>query len=165
LIGVTAAASFSSVLLLGLAAQSIAGRPCQDHRHVTPRSGRAARARSPPTRTIDVTAIPSEAALSLDNGTPVNGHLHTTVPADRESHVLRVWAPGYQTRTISLGPDDSLPTQVRLDPAPRSTASEERDRAPHNVTAAKPRKVVAPSDKALRGKKRGNDDASPATKW
>jgi len=32
---------------LGLAAQSIAGRPCQDHRHVTPRSGRAARARSP----------------------------------------------------------------------------------------------------------------------
>jgi len=119
----------------------------------------------PPTRTIDVTANPSEAALSLDNGTPVNGRLHATVPADRESHVLRVWAPGYQTRTISLGPDDSLPTQVRLDPAPRSTANEERDRAPHNVTAAKPRKVVAPSDKVLRGKKGGNDDTSPAAKW
>jgi hypothetical protein len=40
-----------------------------------------------------------------------------------------------------------------------------RNRSPeflHNVTAAKPRKVVAPSDKALRGKKPGIDDASPA---
>jgi hypothetical protein len=58
---------------------------------------------------IDVTAIPSEAAVSLDNGTPMNGLFHTAVPADRESHVLRVWAPGYQTRTISLGTDDSPP--------------------------------------------------------
>jgi eukaryotic-like serine/threonine-protein kinase len=119
----------------------------------------------PPVRTIDVTAIPAEAALSLDNGTPVSGRLHTIVPADRESHVLRVWAPGYQSKTVSLGPDDSPPAQVRLEPAPGTTSGEGRDRAVRTSTAAKPRRAVGPSDKAAHGPKRDKEDAPPVEKW
>jgi eukaryotic-like serine/threonine-protein kinase len=122
----------------------------------------------PPVRTIEVAAIPAQAVISLDNGTPVSGHLHTTVPADGESHVLRVWAPGYQTKTISLGPNDEAPAQIRLDPVSETTSGEGRDRAPRNTMAAKPgkpRQNVAPSDKVPSSSKRAPSSASGAQKW
>jgi hypothetical protein len=80
----------------------------------------------PALRRIDIATIPTSARISLDNGSPESGELHTTLPSDGESHVLRIWAQGYESRIISFGPDDRLPTQVHLDPVAKQAVVEQR---------------------------------------
>jgi hypothetical protein len=114
----------------------------------------------PAVRHIDLTTIPAEAGVSIDNGSPWTGQLHTTIPADSESHVIRVWAQGYEPRTISFGPDETPPAQIRLDPLPRPTASGRKPRtksSPHQP--GKTQTDVEPPDEGPRDPKRGANDA------
>jgi serine/threonine-protein kinase len=112
---------------------------------------------APPPRHIDLTTIPAEAGVSLDNGSPWTGQLHTTLPADGESHLIRVWAQGYEPRTISFGPGDVPPAQIRLDPLPKSTASARKAKISHQPVRTQP--VVEPSNEGPKGPKRGANDA------
>jgi serine/threonine protein kinase len=113
----------------------------------------------PAVRHVDVTTIPAEAYISVDNGSPAYGQLHTTVPADSESHVLRVWAQGYEPKTVSLGPGDRPPAQVRLDPLPRPTTSGMRPKIGGARSTGKTKHAVEPSDEGAKGPKRGANDA------
>jgi serine/threonine-protein kinase len=110
---------------------------------------------------IDVTSLPAQAWISIDNGSPSAGQLHTTVPADRESHVLRAWAEGYEPKAISFGPDDSPPAQIRLDPLPNPTASAKRPKTGSLHAPAKTTHAVQPQppDEKPKGPKRGVNDA------
>jgi serine/threonine protein kinase len=123
----------------------------------------------PPSKTIDVEAIPAEASLSLDGSAPVNRRLQATVPADGKSHVLRVWAPGYQAKTFVLGPSDTPAAQVRLDPAPETTSGERPQRAARNRTTDKVHKtkklVETPSDPTRNDSERGEDTSSRVERW
>jgi serine/threonine-protein kinase len=112
---------------------------------------------APPPRHIDLTTIPPEAGVSIDNGSPWTGQLHTTIPADGESHVIRVWAQGYEPRTISFGPDDAPPAQIRLDPLPKSTASARKAKISHQPVRTQT--FVEPSNEGPKGPKRGANDA------
>jgi eukaryotic-like serine/threonine-protein kinase len=115
---------------------------------------------APPPRHVDLTTIPAEAGVSIDNGSPWTGQLHTTIPADGESHVIRVWAEGYEPRTISFGPDETPPAQIRLDPLPRPTASGKKPKTkifPHQPVRTQT--DVEPPDEGPRDPKRGANDA------
>jgi serine/threonine-protein kinase len=114
----------------------------------------------PAVRHIDLTTIPAEAGVSIDNGSPWTGQLHTTIPADSESHVIRVWAQGYEPRTISFGPDETPPAQIRLDPLPKPTASGRKPKTkifPHQPV--RNQTGVEPPDEGPRDPKRGANDA------
>jgi serine/threonine-protein kinase len=111
----------------------------------------------PAVRHIDLTTIPAEAGVSIDNGSPWTGQLHTTIPADGESHVIRVWAQGYEPRTISFGPGDAPPAQIRLDPLPKSTASARKTKISHQPVRTQT--VVEPPNEGPKGPKRGANDA------
>ena len=115
----------------------------------------------PVARHIDVTSIPAQAWLSIDNGSPWPGQLHTTVPADGESHVLRVWAQGYEPKVISFGPDDKPPAQISLDPLPKTTASGRRPKMGSSHAPAKAAHAVEPQPPAEepKGPKRGVNNA------
>ena len=110
-------------------------------------------------RHVDVTAIPAEANISLDDGSPVAGQLHTTVPPDGESHVLRVWAQGYEPKIVSFGPDVKPPAQIRLDPLPKPTASDRRSRSESSHKSGRSKHAVEPSGAENRAPKRGVNDA------
>ena len=110
-------------------------------------------------RHVDVTTIPAEANISLDNGSPVSGQLHTTVPADAESHVLRVWAQGYEPKIVPFGPDAQPPAQVRLDPLPKPTANDRRSRTESSHKPDRTRSAVGASDKERKAPKRGVNNA------
>ena len=114
----------------------------------------------PAVRHIDLTTIPAEAGVSLDNGSPQTGQLHTTIPADGESHVIRVWAEGYEARTISLGPGDMPSAQIRLDPLPNPSASARKPRTKisHNKRGEF-QPVVDPPEQDPKGPRRGANDA------
>jgi len=113
----------------------------------------------PAARHIDVTTIPAQAWISIDNGSPWPGELHTTVPADDASHVLRAWAQGYETKAIAFGPDARPPAQIRLDLLPKPTASGKRPKMGSSQPPAKTTPVVEPPAEARKGPKRGVNDA------
>lgn len=81
---------------------------------------------SPAAKPVDVMASPAEANISIDDGAAVIGQMHTTVPADGESHVLRIWAAGYEPKVISLAPADKAPALVRLDRLPKPKTIDKR---------------------------------------
>lgn len=113
----------------------------------------------PAVRHVDVTTIPAEARISIDNGSPSNGQLHTTVPADGESRVLRAWAQGYEPKSISFGPDETPPAQIRLDPLPRLTASGRRTKTESSHKPGRTRHALEPSDDEAKAPKRGVNNA------
>ena len=113
----------------------------------------------PAARHIDVTVIPAQAWISIDNGSPWAGELHTTLPADDASHVLRAWAQGYEPKTIAFGPDARLPAQIRLDPLPKPTVSGKRPKMVSPHPPAKTTPAVEPPSQAPKGPKRGVNDA------
>ena len=115
---------------------------------------------APLPRHIDLTTIPAEAGVSLDNGSPWTGQLHTTIPADGESHVIRVWAQGYEPRTISFGPGDVPPAQIRLDPLSKTIAGAKKSKTKisHNRPVGT-QPGVEPPDEGPKGPKRGANDA------
>ena len=113
----------------------------------------------PTVRHIDVTTLPAEARISIDNGSPSNGRLHTTVPADGESHVLQVWAQGYQPKTISFGPDETPPAQILLDPLPKPTAGGRRTKTESSHKPGRSTHAAEPSEGEPRAPKRGVNDA------
>jgi hypothetical protein len=113
----------------------------------------------PSVRHIDVTTIPAEAGIAIDDGSPWTGQIHTTIPADSETHVLRIWAQGYQPKTISFGPSDRPPAQIRLDPLPNPTASGKRPRPGIAHGSRKTRPAVESPAEEPRGPRRGVNDA------
>jgi len=116
----------------------------------------------PAVRHIDITTSPAEARISVDDGSPSIGPLHTTVPADGESHVLRVWAPGYEPKIISFGPGEMPPAQIRLDPIPRATAAtagERRSKTENPHKPGKSRHAAEPSENEAQATKRGVNNA------
>jgi serine/threonine-protein kinase len=122
----------------------------------------AAEPTKPPTsavRRINVTTIPAQAWISIDNGSPWPGEIHTTVPADDASHVLRAWAQGYEPKTISFGPEITPPVQIRLDPLPKPTASGKRPRMGSHHPPARTTPAGEPPGETPSGPKRGVNNA------
>ena len=111
----------------------------------------------PSVRHIDVTTIPAEAGIAIDDGSPWTGQIHTTIPADSETHVLRIWAQGYQPKTISFGPSDRPPAQIRLDPLPNPSGKRPRPGIAHGSSKTRPA-VESPAEEP-RGPRRGVNDA------
>jgi len=70
------------------------------------------------TRTLNIRAIPREALLVLDDGPPTKGEMRATLPVDDATHVLRVTADGYVTKSVAFGPTDTPPNEVELDAEP-----------------------------------------------
>ncbi|MGB8297836.1 MAG: protein kinase [Polyangia bacterium] len=117
---------------------------------------------SPAVRHIDITTSPDEARISVDDGSASIGQLHATIPADGESHVLRVWAPGYEPKIISFGPGEMPPAQIRLDPIPRATAATAGERRSRTESPHKPgrsRHASEPSENEAQAPKRGVNNA------
>jgi serine/threonine protein kinase len=170
LLGVAAAGiALLAVVLWTLLHKPTSPVPAKDNVASSVRLDEKAELPPPPSKTIDVEAIPAEASLSLDGSAPVNRRLQATVPADGKSHVLRVWAPGYQAKTFVLGPSDTPAAQVRLDPAPETTSGERPQRAARNRTTDKVHKtkklVETPSDPTRNDSERGEDTSSRVERW
>ena len=162
--GLVVGAALVGAALLGVAFSTFLHKPAPSapapHEIARPDQTGAAeppRPAPPAVRHIDVTAIPAEAWISIDNGSPWTGQLHTTVPADSASHVLRFWAQGYEPKTMSFGADDNPPAQIRLDPLPKPAANTKRPKsAGSHVTA---RSEVVPHDAQPKGPRRGANDS------
>jgi serine/threonine-protein kinase len=69
---------------------------------------------------LSIEASPSQALITLD-GEPLSGNPFRGVrPRDTTSHELRVEAPGYRTRTMTVSLSTPLETRVTLDPIPQT---------------------------------------------
>jgi serine/threonine-protein kinase len=66
---------------------------------------------------LTIKASPPEARISID-GAPANGNPTTAIrPRDGAIHLIRIEAPGYETREESLGFDRSVYLNIDLHPA------------------------------------------------
>jgi hypothetical protein len=94
---------------------------------------------APSSRALDVRAVPADAEIALDQQVPVRGRLRVTLAADGAAHRLHVSAPGYRARTLTLGPGDAAPDEIRLEaePArvPAPAAAAELAPRPHHAHA------------------------------
>ena len=160
-------AALAGVALLGVVFWVLLRRPspsASETRSIAPPPElvpeEAHRPAPPAVRNIDVTTIPAEAGISIDNGSPWTGQIHTTIPADGETHVIRVWAQGYEPKTISFGPGERPPTQIHLDPLGNPTAGGKAPKIgiPHKSGRSRPA-AVPPSGEEPKSPKRGVNDA------
>ncbi len=113
----------------------------------------------PALRPIDIRTIPAAAKISIDDGAPMSGEMHTTVPADGESHVLRVWAAGYEPKVVSLGPTDKAPALIRLDPMAKPTAIHKRASTESAHKPGRQKHAVERPDPEAKAPRRGVNDA------
>jgi serine/threonine protein kinase len=113
----------------------------------------------PAARPVDIRTIPAEAKISIDDGAPESGEMHTTVPADGESHLLRVWAAGYEPKVVSLGPADKAPALIRLDPMAKPTAIHKRTSTENAHKPGRQKPAARPADPEPKAPRRGVNDA------
>lgn len=94
---------------------------------------------------FEVRAFPPDAEIVLDGRQPLVGHLQIVLPLAGASHALRVFAPGYHSKTISFGGEQAPPAEIRLD----------RVTAPLQRSGAK----KTPREQRMAPTKRGTNDA------
>lgn len=93
---------------------------------------------------LDIRAIPSAAALFLDERALGNAPYDAEQPRDSREHRLEVRAPGFNPRTMAIRLDRDLDLEVRLSETP--TAADEKSPAttpaPASSPSAKPRPAI-----------------------
>lgn len=97
------------------------------------------------TTPFEIRVVPADAEIALDDRAPTRHLLEVVLPLAGSSHTIRVSAAGYLSKTVTFGPDERPPAEIRLERMPSPASAPARGAAA--LPGSNPRKVAEAATK------------------